>query len=90
MNAVKNKQYRYVKLDSNMAEIANRYPEAAQIMVEYGLHCIGCFANVYDTVETGTMLHGMNDKEVAMMLSEINTAIAKTQESELNSKRLLS
>ena len=74
------KQYPYVNRDSNMAHIANEYPEAARIMTEYGLHCIGCFANTYDTVETGTMLHGMDAEEIDAMLSEINAAVAKAKE----------
>lgn len=66
---------RYVRTDSNMAEIANTYAVAARIMTEYGLHCIGCFANTYDTVETGCMIHGMSEAEMHQMLTEINEAI---------------
>lgn len=67
--------YPYVRTDSNMAEIANTYAVAARIMTEYGLHCIGCFANTYDTVETGCMIHGMSEAEMHQMLTEINDAI---------------
>lgn len=62
-----------------MAEIANTYPEAARIMTEYGLHCVGCFANTYDTVETGCRLHGMSEDQMHQMLKEINETIMEKE-----------
>ena len=64
-----------IKRDQNLGEIAQKHPEAAKVMLEYGLHCVGCFANRFDSVEVGAKLHGMSDSDVDEMLEEINQAV---------------
>ncbi len=66
-----------IQRDQNLGEIAANHPEAAKVMLEYGLHCVGCFANRFDSVEVGAKLHGMSDAEVDEMLEEINQAVEK-------------
>lgn len=66
-----------VTKDTNLGDIAKSYPAAANIMLEYGLHCVGCFANAFDTIETGARIHGMTDDEVQEMIERINVAIAE-------------
>lgn len=69
-----------VKPTDNLGEVASAHPEAAQVMLDYGLHCVGCFANQYDSVEVGARLHGMSQEEVDEMLDEINKALQKKLE----------
>ncbi len=64
-----------VTKDSVLGDVAKSYPQAAEIMLEYGLHCVGCFANAYDTVEMGARIHGMTETEVDEMVGRINDAI---------------
>jgi len=72
-----------IKRDQNLGEIAAKHPEAAKVMLEYGLHCVGCFANQFDSVEVGAKLHGMSDEEVDEMLEEINRSVEqRTKNSE--------
>ncbi len=66
-----------IKREQNLGELAAKHPEAAKVMLEYGLHCVGCFANRFDSVENGAKLHGMSDQEVDEMLEEINQAVEK-------------
>lgn len=65
--------------DSNLGDLAKSYPAAAQIMLEYGLHCVGCFANQFDTVGMGAKIHGLTDVEVQEMVDRINQAIGTPQ-----------
>lgn len=57
--------------------VVGQYPEAAEVMLEYGLHCVGCFANMYDTVEIGAKVHGMSDTEIEKMLNDVNSRLTK-------------
>lgn len=59
----------------NLGEVARRHPEAAKIMLEYGLHCVGCFANAFDTIEHGMRLHGWREKDINDMIKKINNLI---------------
>ncbi len=67
----------YVARDMNVGEVAWRYPVAAEILEEAGLHCIGCIGSSFDTVETGCKLHGMTDKQIEDLLEQVNEAIEK-------------
>ncbi len=66
-----------VTKDTNLGEVALSYPQAAQIMLDYGLHCVGCHFNAYDTVAMGAKIHGMTDDEVEEMVGRINEAIVQ-------------
>jgi len=67
----------YVTREMNVGEVAWRYPVAAEILEEAGLHCIGCIGSSFDTVETGCKLHGLTDKQIDDILKQINREIKK-------------
>jgi hybrid cluster-associated redox disulfide protein len=70
----KNKEAKFVKItkEQNIAEIVANYPAVAEVLLDYGLHCVGCFANVFDTIETGAKIHGFSDEETDEMVTRIN------------------
>lgn len=61
--------------DMNLAEVIALYPQSAEILLDYGLHCVGCFANTFDTIEMGARVHGMGEDEVNEMINRINEVI---------------
>lgn len=61
--------------DMNLGEVAYKFPESAEVLLDYGLHCVGCFASSFDTIEVGAKVHGMSDEEVAEMIERINEVI---------------
>ena len=56
-----------------IAEIANNYPDIVPILLENGLHCIGCGASEFETLEEGFYGHGMNSSEVDRIIDDLNT-----------------
>lgn len=68
-------QQHLVTKDMLLGSVVAEYPEAAEVMLEYGLHCVGCFANAYDTVEIGAKVHGMTNEEITKMLDDVNEKI---------------
>lgn len=55
-------------------EIIEKEPEAIEILFKKGMHCIGCGAAAFETLEEGALAHGINpDKLVA----EINKKFEK-------------
>jgi iron-sulfur cluster assembly accessory protein len=61
--------------DMIIGDLVAAFPQAAAIMLSHGLHCVGCHANGFDTVEDGARGHGMPDEEIMQMIDEINAAI---------------
>ena len=58
--------------DITIGDIVTKYPGTVEVMLNHGLHCIGCHVNPMETIEQGALSHGMNKKEFESMLSEIN------------------
>jgi len=77
-----NAEIKPITKDMTMGEIIEKYPFAAEIMLSYGLHCVGCHVNPYETLEKGAMGHGMSDEEITALLEELN-GIAKTHKEEV-------
>lgn len=65
------------RIDGDMliGDVIAGFPKAAGIMLSHGLHCVGCHANVFDTIEGGARGHGMDDAEIASIIDEINAII---------------
>jgi hybrid cluster-associated redox disulfide protein len=75
------KRFKYINLDDNIAKVLERYPESAPVFLSYGLHCVGCFANAFDTVGAGCQIHGMGDKEVSALLKDVNYMVQENEKS---------
>lgn len=53
----------------NIAEFCQKYPEKIDILLEAGMHCIGCFASMGETIEEACMVHGI---DVDDLMNELN------------------
>lgn len=77
-NNLTNNNASYVlNADSNLFTVSQESPRAAQLLSDYGLHCISCFFSEFDTLENGAKLHGMSDEEMFSMINEINELLKK-------------
>ena len=61
--------------EMNLGEIIYKYPEVAEILLDYGLHCVGCFASSFDTIEEGAKIHQFSDDEINEMVARINEVV---------------
>lgn len=80
------KVYVLTKFDL-LGVIMQECPRAAELLAEYGLHCVSCFANEYDTLEMGAQVHGMSDEEMQEMIEEINEQLEKEAREEIATLR---
>ncbi len=65
-----------VTKDWPVAHIVEKYPQAAEVLVEYGLHCFGCSASEYETLEEGWLGHGFAAEDLENLVSDLNDFIA--------------
>lgn len=68
-----------IKKEDKISDVLIKYPKAAELLLGYGLTCVGCIFNQFDTVESGAKLHGLADKEVDQMVIEINRELNKDE-----------
>lgn len=60
---------------SNLGEVVFKYPKTAEVLLDFGLHCVGCGAMNLDTIEIGARIHGFSDKEIDELVIRINEVI---------------
>ena len=67
--------------DMTLGDVVMKYPEAAQVMLKYGLHCIGCHVAAHETIEQGAKAHGLEDAQIEKMVREMNDVAKKSKHS---------
>jgi len=66
-----------INKDISFGELLQKYPEAGQILLSYGLHCVGCHIGVNETVEEGARAHGFDDSKIKSLLQDLNSNLIK-------------
>lgn len=61
-----------ITADMLMGDIVGQYPQATEILVRYGFHCIGCMISPYESLESGAAVHGIPIKP---LIEELNAAV---------------
>jgi len=61
--------------DIIISEVVDKYPDVIPFLIENGMHCIGCGASMFETLEEGFMGHGMDEKEIDRIMTELNVYI---------------
>lgn len=61
-----------ISREMTFSEILEKHPDAANVLFESGLHCIGCHMAMYETLEQGCLAHGMNKKQIDELIKKLN------------------
>jgi hybrid cluster-associated redox disulfide protein len=69
-----------LKKDTLISDILRDCPKAVEYLAEYGLLCVSCPLNQFDTLESGTKVHNMSAKASKKMIDEINNKLTKDYE----------
>ncbi len=67
-----------------IGDVIKKYPNTAEIMLGYGLQCVGCSVNPYETIEQGALGHGMTEDTVEELLEDMNMVVTKKPKYPLN------
>ena len=66
-----------VTKDMTMGEMLNMDGGIAYILMQSGMHCVGCPSSIGETLEEACMVHGL---ECDTVLSQINEYLASKKE----------
>lgn len=61
-----------IEKDTMIGSLMITNPEVAPILMEIGMHCLGCPSAQHETVEEAAMVHGI---EPELLLEKLNTFI---------------
>ncbi|MFW9958601.1 MAG: DUF1858 domain-containing protein [Candidatus Odinarchaeota archaeon] len=60
-----------VNKNMSIAEVVMKWPETAGAFMEAGLHCYGCAAARFETIEQGALAHGIDPDKLIEAINEI-------------------
>ncbi len=67
-----------------ISDILGKWPEKsqklAQEMTNAGLHCVGCGAATWETLEAGMLGHGMENSEIESLMNSLNEILKETSD----------
>jgi hybrid cluster-associated redox disulfide protein len=63
-------------INKNMSinEVVRKHPETITIFEKFGLGCVGCEAALFENIEQGAEVHGI---DVETLITSLNSIIAK-------------
>ena len=57
-----------INKDTKIGEIIENAPEKAELLLEAGMHCLGCPASQAETLEEACEVHGIDVEELVIKL----------------------
>lgn len=58
-----------IEKTTKIGELLEKLPEKADILLEAGMHCLGCPASQAETLEEACMVHGIDVEELLAKLN---------------------
>ena len=67
------------KLTKNMlvGDVVKKHPDLVPIMLDYGMHCIGCHVATWETLEQAALSHGINADNLVKELNKKKKCLSK-------------
>lgn len=66
----------FVSSNTLVGEIVNSYPEAVDVLLASGMHCLGCPASQAESLEDACAVHGLT---AAQVVDAVNRKIAESR-----------
>ncbi|MHC1722823.1 MAG: DUF1858 domain-containing protein [Aminipila sp.] len=57
--------------DATIGEVIRNHPEAAEVLQEFGMGCLGCPSAQSETLEEAASVHGIDVENMIKKLNEI-------------------
>jgi iron-sulfur cluster assembly accessory protein len=64
--------HRQMTIEQILGMFPNKAQKLSQEITNAGLHCVGCHAATWETLEAGMYGHGKKDEEIERLLSRLN------------------
>ncbi len=65
--------------EMTIEEIFQTFPEKserlAQELTNHGLHCVGCSASTWETLEAGLLSHGKSEEQISILVEKLNAIL---------------
>ena len=72
--------HRQMTIEDIFSKFPSKSQKLAQEMTNTGLHCVGCCASTWETLEAGMMSHGLGDVEIDALVGRLNTILDEKED----------
>lgn len=80
-NSKKQAVHRQMTIDQILSLFPNKAQRLSQEITNAGLHCIGCHAATWETLEAGMLGHGMGEEHIENLVKRLNDLLNEPDES---------
>ena len=70
-----NTEHVQITKETTMGEIVEKYPQAVETLMSFGVHCIGCHVSPFESLEMGFKGHGLDDATIEEAVKKLNEVI---------------
>lgn len=74
MSGTAQEQKPLVSKEMTIGDVVQKFPHLAEVLMSHGIHCVGCGAKYFETLEMGFKGHGMSDEKIDQIVGELNDA----------------
>jgi len=64
-----------IKKEMIIGEVIVKHPSVADVMLSYGLHCVGCHVGTHESIKDGALAHNMSEKKIEELVKEMNETV---------------
>ncbi|KIC73832.1 putative iron-sulfur cluster insertion protein ErpA [Neochlamydia sp. EPS4] len=79
MTSTQNQENTIIHRQMTIEQILSLFPfkaqKLAQEITRAGLHCVGCHAATWETLEAGMLGHGMNEDQISTLVERLNNLL---------------
>ncbi|HIH25405.1 iron-sulfur cluster assembly accessory protein [Candidatus Woesearchaeota archaeon] len=79
-------QTQLISKDLPIGEFVERFSSVIDVLTDEGVHCVGCGASTFETIEQGLMSHGKSVEEVDEFINRVNNVYSEREASRVNNK----
>lgn len=72
--------HRSMTIDQILSMFPHKAQKLSQEITNAGLHCIGCHAATWETLEAGMYGHGLKDEDIDRLVQRLNALLAEKEE----------
>lgn len=72
--------HRQMTIDQILGMFPHKAQRLSQEITNAGLHCVGCHAATWETLEAGMMSHGMGDEQIERLVKRLNALLEEQAE----------
>ena len=73
-----------ISKDMTIGDFVEQYPQLVEILLDEGVHCVGCGAAFWETLEEGLAGHGKTEEEINDVIKRLNETATETKTDEFN------